>query len=212
MPELPDDDAAEPFDPLAATLLVDGQSRSAVTALDVRSDRQLMAWGTAWLIGLGSMWLEVRGQQPYSGPTWTLGVLAVALTGAGAVVAIHLTRATRGIGGESALRGRVEILAWGVGFLSLFVFSAALSMLDPSPQVMGLVLGCGSIAVTGFGFLVNGAAWANPVVARVGVALLILAAVAGFAGPVGLLAIAALAGGGTMFGTGAWLAALRRSR
>lgn len=211
MPEL-GDDGAEPFDPLAATLIVDDQSRSAVTALDVRSDRQLMAWGAAWLIGLGSMWLEVRVQQPYTGPTWTLGVLALALTAAGSLVGIHLTRATRGIGGESALRGRIERLAWSVGFLALFVFAVAMNRLDPSPEVMGLVLGCGAMAVTGFGFLVNGAAWANPVVARVGVALLVLAAIAGFAGPVGQLAIAAVVGGGAMLGTGAWLSSQRRAR
>lgn len=53
------------FDAAEAAWLLEAQARTVRAALDVRLPEQLAAWGVAWLVGLGAMWLEVRAQHPY---------------------------------------------------------------------------------------------------------------------------------------------------
>ena len=106
-------------------------------------------WGVTWLVGLGVMWLSVRGQQPYRGPSAAsyacLGVLIMVSV----VVTARLARATRGIEGPSAVQGRMFGVAWPIGFAAFFAVEGALAAHDASAVVLGIVGAAIPFLVTG---------------------------------------------------------------
>ena len=57
------------LDPRAAALLLAHPQRHARRALDFRSPRLSLAGAAAALAAFGAIWLSVRGQHPYKGPT-----------------------------------------------------------------------------------------------------------------------------------------------
>src|SRR5215472_5043507 len=59
----------ETMDVVQAAVMLDQTERSTQQALRIRYAPIYLAWGVAWLVGLGAMWLSVRGQRPYSGPS-----------------------------------------------------------------------------------------------------------------------------------------------
>jgi hypothetical protein len=145
------------------------------------------------LVTCGAVWLSVRGQHPYQGPT--AAVLPVVFTfvvvnlGATLLVA---KRATSGVSGRSRLR-RAEIIVMAVAWVAVFV-------------VMGVLAGAGVSRVVVYGlypttvpFIVVGLAWAAIMAARanwrscgIGLAVAIVGAVGAFAGPVGAWAVAGI--------------------
>src|SRR5579871_6249614 len=71
------------------------------------------AWGAAWLIGCGAMWLSVLGQHPFSGAAgWASAVLGAGIALAIIATGIATGRASRGIGGVSARQGMIFGLSW----------------------------------------------------------------------------------------------------
>ena len=139
----------------------------------------------------GAVWLSVRGQHPYKGPT--AAVIPVVFTfvavnlGATLVVA---KRATSGVSGRSRLRG-AEIIVMAVAWVAVFV-------------VMGLLAGAGVSRAIVYGlypttvpFMVVGLAWAGIMAARTnwrscgtGLAVAVVGGVGAFAGPAGAWAVA----------------------
>lgn len=206
----PDDGTTAPwFDAAAAARLVTATENSMGQALDVRPGAQYLAWGLAWLLGLGTMWINSLLQNPYSGPAgWTTIVLVVLLVMAMIVTAVSTTRATKGLGGVNAFRGRVFGIAWGVGWAGLWLGIFALSLHGLSPETMGFLTGAGSIGLTGLIYLLGSGLWGDRVMTGLGVWLVAVAVVGTFAGPIWLLGLGALAGGGGFLAA----AALARSR
>ena len=57
------------------------------------------AWGVAWLIGCGAMWLSVLGQHPFRGAAgWVSAILGTGIVLAIVATAITTGRANREIG------------------------------------------------------------------------------------------------------------------
>src|ERR1035441_2814175 len=143
------------------------------------------------LTACGAVWLSVRGQHPYQGPT--AAVLPVVFTfvvvnlGATLLVA---KRATSGVSGRSRLR-RAEIIVMAVAWVAVFV-------------VMGVLAGAGVSRAVVYGlypatvpFMVVGLAWAAIMAARANwrscrIAVAVVGAVGAFAGPAGAWAVAGL--------------------
>jgi hypothetical protein len=155
------------------------------------------AWGVAWLVGLGAMWLSVRGQQPYrevSGlSSAVLGVLcSLALT----VTMTMVIRASRGVGGVSSVQGRMYGVAWLLGFSAVFAIDGALASHGASHAVQGIAFATASVVVTALIYLVGAAVWLDLSMFILGAWLVVVSAVAAWTGPVSVLAIEALAGGG----------------
>jgi hypothetical protein len=141
----------------------------------------------------GAVWLSVRGQHPFKGPT--AAVIPVVYTfvavnlGATLVVA---KRATSGVSGRSRLR-RAEIIVMAVAWVAVFV-------------VMGVLAGAGVSRAIVYGlypttvpFMVVGLAWAGIMAARAnwrscrtGLAVAVVGGVGAFAGPAGAWAVAGL--------------------
>ncbi|GAB3559484.1 ABC transporter permease [Spelaeicoccus albus] len=200
------------FDAASAARLVESAQKTMGQALDVRPAAQYLAWGLAWLIGLGTMWLTVVARDPYVGPAgWTTGFLIVLLVAALAVTSVSTARATEGLGGVNAYRGRVFGAAWGVGFAGLWLGIFAVGMHGAPPLTMGLLTGAGSIGLTGLIYLLGSALWVDKLMTCLGGWLVAVAVGGAFAGPVWLLALGAFAGGGG-FIVAAALAWRRRGR
>jgi hypothetical protein len=202
----------ETMDPRTAAALLQRTQEYTRTALKVRLPPIYAAWGVAWLGGLGAMWLSVRGQQPYRGPAAvSVAILAVLIVAAIAVTMVMVTRATRGIEGISAVQGRIYGLSWPVAFAALFIIEGSLAWHGASAAVMGIIGAAGPLLITGLIYLVAAAIWLDASMAALGAWLMLVAAVASWTGPVTVLLVEALAGGGG-FLLAAGILAGRRAR
>jgi hypothetical protein len=186
-----------PMDVRAAADLLRQTERDTRAALTVPTAPINAAWGVAWLVGLGVMWLSVRDQHPYQGPTTPaavlLGVLILAAIAATMVVVI---RATKGVGGASDTQGRMYGWAWPIGFGTLFTIEGALGQVGASAEVLGLLGATGPLLVTSLIQIGGAAIWLDRPMFVLGAWLALVAAVGVWTGPVAVLAVEAVAGGG----------------
>lgn len=150
-------------------------------------------WGLMYLLGYGVLWLSVRGQRPYQGPT------AMALLSLTLVVAVAMTitvvlvgRAVSGIGGSSARQRRVYVLSSLGGFAGLFTLEAALAHAGASVAVLGVYGAAAPILLTGVICALGAAVALNRTGFLLGLWLVAVGAGSGFAGPVAVWAVDAV--------------------
>src|SRR5262249_45521667 len=116
------------LDPRGAARLLAQTRREAQRELDFRSPRlSLIAAGVA-LFAFGAVWLSVRGQHPYTGPTAvSLAVLyAVVLIRIGTVAYVH-RRAQAGVSGRSVRRRRAEGAGLVAALVAVYMLMGALA-------------------------------------------------------------------------------------
>lgn len=164
--------------------------------LSVRHPVIFASWALVYLLGYGVVWLSVRGQQPYRAPAgWALARLALLAVIALGVTATVTDRAASGVGGASALRRRVYWLSLAIGLLGLYIMEAALRYNGVSRGVIGVVTASAPLLVAGVVVVAGTAAGLNWYAFGLGIWLIAVAALSGFAGPVGVWAVDALAVG-----------------
>jgi hypothetical protein len=195
------------LDARAAARLIRETRHHAEDTLAIKLPRMYAAWGVAWLIGLGAMWLSVRGQHPYTGPSGAAeavlgGLLALALV----VTMAAIGQATRGVGGSSARQGTLYGLSWPAGMAAVFIIVGALGHAGASPRVLGVAYAAGPLLVTGLIYVTGSAIWLDRVMFWTGLWLLTITAAGAWTGPAGLLLTGALAGGGGFLAAAALLA------
>ena len=170
------------------------------------------AWGLAWLIGCGAMWLSVLGQHPFRGAAgWASAVLGAGITLAIVATAIATGRATRGIGGVSSRQGMMYGLSWPVGFAALFTLIGAVGHFGASPTVLGVIGAAGPLVLVGVIYMVAAGMWLDWVMFWLGGWELLVAAIGAWTGPVGVLLMDAVAGGGGFLAAAALVAWRNRS-
>ena len=179
------------FGPGEAAALLEQTGRQARRELQPYPPWLLAARGILVLAALGTVWLSVRGQHPYHGPT-AVAILVVIL-----FVLLHsaLTytvarRATTGVTGRSRLRkGELTflIVAWVGSFVMLGVLAAA-------GVSHGVVYGWYPVTVP---LIAAGLAWAGVMAARsqwrrsaTGLVIAVVGAAGVPAGPAGAWAVA----------------------
>src|SRR5579859_6780630 len=116
------------FSPQEAAAVLDQTTQQARRKLEPSPPWLLVARGVAVLAALGAIWLSVRGQHPYKGPTAAdIPVLvAFIVVNFAATVAVR-ERALAGVRGRSRLRPAeitVLVLAW-VAVVAVMVALAA---------------------------------------------------------------------------------------
>jgi hypothetical protein len=197
-------------DVLDARQAADLLQRSADQArerLMVNQPQIYAAWGLAWLIGCGAMWLSVLGQHPFRGAAgWASAILDTGIVLAIVATAITVGRATRGIGGISARQGMMYGLSWPAGFVSLFTIIGAAAHFGASPKVLGVLGAAGPLLLVGLIYLLAAAMWLDRVMFWIGVWDLLVAAIGAWTGPVVVLFLNAVAGGGGFLAAAALLA------
>lgn len=176
------------LDPREAARLLARTRREAQRGLDFRSPWLSLTAAAVALVAFGAVWLSVRGQHPYTGPTAvSLVVLyAVVLIRIGTVAYAH-RRANAGVSGRSVSQRRAEGAALAVALLAVYVLMAALAHDGASDTV---VYGVYVVTAT---LIVLGAFWAARSAVRedwpglgISIAIMLVAAGSAFAGPRGV--------------------------
>ena len=178
-----------------AAVIMQEASDRARRQLRVSHRATFTIWGLGLLLGYGSIWLTVRGQQPFHGlPPATFAVGAL-LSSASIMTGVAQAQADSGVGGLSAVRQRIHLLAVLAGFAAMFALEGALAHTGASRSVIGVFEASAPVLVAGLFYFTTSAVWLDWPVLGLGVWLLAVAAVGGFAGPAGVWAVDALAAG-----------------
>jgi hypothetical protein len=168
-------------------------------ALVVRRPVLLAVWGAAWMVSDGVIWWSVRGQRPYNGPTpAALLTLAMVIAAAAVFAVIYVGRAVSGVGGLSVLQRRMLLLSYLGGYVALFTLEAAIDHAGASRAVLGVYGAAAPVLLVALIIAASGVVFLDWSLLGLGLWLLAVAAGSGFAGPVTVWAVSALAGGGAL--------------
>jgi hypothetical protein len=179
----------------AAVIMQEARKR-AQHELQVRYPALFATWGLALLICYGAVWLSVRGQQPYYGPTIAAAVTVILVAALAVGVAVVLVgRAVSGVGGWSALQRRILLLSVGGAYAGLFTLEGALAHAGASRPVIAVFGAAAPLLVIGLAYAASSAVWLDWAVFGLCIWLIVVAASSGYAGPVTVWAVDALAGG-----------------
>ena len=187
------------MDAQGAAVIMQQASERAGSELRIRRPVLFVTWGLAVLIGYGAMWLSVRGQHPYQGPTWPTLLLALVLLLLAAIITAQVVdRAASGVGGRSEVQRGIFVLALVAGYAALLLEKTAVASAGASRPIQVVLGVTAPMLAAGLVFVASSAITAGLNWPRLilGVWLLAVAAGAAWAGPVGVLAVCALAGGG----------------
>jgi hypothetical protein len=204
-------DCDEQMDAQRASVIVQDARNRATRALVIRRPVLFAVWGVAWLAGDGAIWLSVRDQRPYAGPTPAALMTLVFVLAAATIVSVILVgRAASGVGGLSALRRRLLVFAYLAGFVAILVLEAAIDHAGASRGVVGVYGAAAPVLLAGVVVAASAAALLDWSVFSLGCWFLVVGAGSGFAGPVAVWAVSALAGGAVLLLTAALGGRLRR--
>ena len=152
-------------------------------------------WGLGLLLGYGTMWLGLRGQRPFHGPDPATFAVVTLLGVAAVMSGINEAREDSGVGGLSAIRRRASFLSVLIGLAAMFTLEGALVHAGASRAVISIFGASAPVLVAGLFYLATSIAQLDWPIAGLGLWLLVVAAVGGFAGPAGVWGVNALAAG-----------------
>jgi hypothetical protein len=179
----------------AAAVVQDARVR-ARRELVISAPLVYLAWGLVWLLGYGAMWLSVRGQHPYSGPSGVSIAMVFVLAGfAVAAVLVIVSRAAAGIDGQSVRYRRIILATWATGYLILIVGQAVI-ISSVSTRTYTFVAFAGPLLLAGLTYILASALGRNRTAFVLGAWLVIAGASCAWQAPAAILATCALAGGG----------------
>jgi hypothetical protein len=184
------------LDAQGAAVIMQQAGQRARRELAVNQPAIFATWALVYLLGYGTVWLSVRGQQPYHAPAgWALGLLTLLAVVALVITAAVTDRATSGVGGATAVKRRVYYLSLAIGWLGVVIMQIALRSAGASHGVIGVFTASSPLLVAGVILVAGTAAWLNWWMFGLGIWLIAVAALSGFAGPAGTWAVDALAVG-----------------
>ena len=132
----------------AAAVMQDARAR-ARQGLVICTPLVYLAWGLVWLLGYGAMWLSVRGQHPYTGPSGVSIAAVFVLAGfAVAAVLAIASKAAAGIDGQSVRHRRIIASTWATGYLILLIVAPAVSN-SVSTRTLAFISFAGPILLAG---------------------------------------------------------------
>jgi hypothetical protein len=192
----------------AATVVQDTRAR-ARKELVISTPLVYMAWGLVWLIGYGAMWLSVRGQHPYTGPSGVSMAAVFVLVGfAVAAVLVIASKAAAGIDGRSVRHRRIIGATWAIGYLSLLIVAPAISS-SVSTRTLAFISFAGPMLLVGLVYIQAAALGRNRQAFGLGAWLVIVGISCAWLAPATTLAACAVAGGGALLLTAVIEARLR---
>jgi hypothetical protein len=176
------------LDPREAVRLLERTTVEARRELDFRSPWLSLLAAAVVLVAFGAVWLSVRGQHPYKGPTAVALVVlyAVVLIRIGTVVYAH-RRATAGVSGRSVSQRRAEGAALTVALVAVYALMGALAHAGASDAVVyGVYVVTATLLVLGAFGAARSAAREDWPALGLSIALVLVAAGSAFAGPRGV--------------------------
>jgi hypothetical protein len=180
------------FDPRAAAILLEQTTKRARRQFEFPSPLLTLIQAVAVLAAYGAIWLSVRGQNPYQGPS--LGALA-ALYAFVALAAIVATwegrRASAGVSRRSSRQQWSRAIPLVAAFLAVYVLMGALRFDGFSYAIVyGILPAAGPLIVVGAAMAGYAAAREEWQVLGVAVAVVAVGAGSAFAGPSGVWGVA----------------------
>jgi hypothetical protein len=191
------------FDPREAAALLAQTRRQADRQFGLHPPVFTLMRAALVLAGYGAVWLSVRHQHPYKGPT---GAAIAEIYGAVLIVIVMsvtvLKRATAGITGHSRRQRGALGAAFATAWIGVGVFQGALLHDGASHGIVyGVFPAAGQPLVIGSALAAMAAAQEDWRTLSLGIAVVALGIGASFAGPAGCWAVMAL--GGAAIGVGA---------
>lgn len=176
------------LDPEAAALLLARTERRAQRGLSFRTPQLSLIAGAAMLLALGSIWLSVRNQHPYRGPTpVSLAVLYVFVAIRIVSVLVAHRRAAEGVTGRTMRIHRAEAVGLTATLVAVYVVMAALAHAGASDGVIyGVYVLTATLLTLGAYGVARAAAREDWTQLGGAVGILLVAAGSAFAGPRGV--------------------------
>ncbi|WP_454041990.1 hypothetical protein [Cellulosimicrobium sp. Marseille-Q8652] len=188
-------DTDQVFDPADTLRLIREQQDRARAATEPDGRLLFLAWGLAWAVGYLCLYASA-GADGQAAP-WAFFVFSGAIVSAVAFTIVHSVTRTAGTRGVSARTGAMYGWSWMLGFLTLGLVLGGLGRAGASEEVMALASNAFACVVVGLLYLGGAAAFQDVRLFALGVWILLVAAVATFAGlPLTYLVMATLGGGG----------------
>ena len=176
------------LDPRAAARLLEQTQRRTQREFDFRSPWLSLLAAAVVLVAFGAVWLSVRGQHPYKGPTAVALVVlyAVVLIRIATVVYAH-RRARAGVSGRSVSQQRAEGAALAVALVAVYVLMGALANDGASDGVVyGVYVATATLLVLGVFWSARSAVREDWMELGLSIAIVLVAAASAFAGPRGV--------------------------
>jgi hypothetical protein len=179
------------FDPREAATLLERTRRRARREFEINSPLITVTRALVVLLAYGAIWLSVRGQNPYQGPSpLTLAVVYGLVAVVIGVSAVAIRRATTGVTHNSPALRRAEIGAVVAAYVAVYVFMGALRYLGVSYAIVyGIMPAAGPLIIVGSaaaGIAASRGEWPGFWAAMVTIAF---GAGGAFAGPVDVWAV-----------------------
>ena len=184
------DDGRE-LDPREAAALLDRTTRRAQRQLDLHPPLLMLAAAVVVVIAYGVIWLSVRNQHPYDGPSLgALGVLYATIAAWGVLVAVVTRRAISGVSGRSSQQRRGQAAAFAVAWIFVYVFQGALHHAGASHAIeYGVYPAAAPIIIVGSAAAAYEAAKENWEWTGFACAAVVLAGLAAYTGPATVWAV-----------------------
>lgn len=178
----------EELAPRAAAALLERTRHDAEREFDEQPPYVFFAAALTVLLAYGAVWLSVRHQHPYTGPTGTaLGVLYGVLA---VWIVFVATVLRRRLSGRSSPRRQLEAIVFASVWVCVYIFQGALYHTDHTHAIAyGVWPAVAPLLVVGAGAAGYEAARGKRVHAAFAVAAVLLAATGAFAGPAGVWAV-----------------------
>lgn len=212
---IPDADEANEgreLDPRDAASLLEETKKRAEREFELNPPLLTLIRAAVILAAYGVVWLSVRNQHPYQGPS--LAALAVVYAAVILVIVVSaavLQSATTGVSGRSRRQRGAEGVAFGTAWIAVSVFQAALLHDGASKSIVyGVFPAAAPLLVFGAAVAANAAAREDWRTLGLGIAIVALGTGSAFAGPAGVWGIIAL--GGFAIGIGYAVAQFWRRR
>lgn len=170
------------LDPRDAAALLERTTQEAERRFDEQPAFVFFVAALTVLLAYGAVWLSVRHQHPYSGPTGTaLGVLYGVLA---AWIVFVATVLRRRLSGRSSPRRQLEAAVFGSIWICVYIFQGALYHVDHNHAIAyGVWPAVAPLLVVGAGAAGYQAGRGKRISAALAVAAVALAAIGAFAGP-----------------------------
>ncbi len=187
-------DTEDTMDAQQAANILQAAGSRARRQLTVSQPPLLLAWAVIYFVLYGVLWLSVRHQRPYDGPTQGAVALIVVLATASVIITVAVVgRAATGIGGLSAIHRRLYSLAVSIGLVGVFTLEAALDHAGASRALLTTYGASAPLLVIGVTYMVGAGISLNWTTFGLGGWLVATAAGSAFASPWTIWAVDALA-------------------